>query len=821
LDEEKWIAAGNERRSHGTSGRTAVEAVRSAIEQEPGGEIGQDGLTGLIDLRFTGTLALPPQLFMQKKLKELNLYYNPQLSGALPLAIGALTELTWLNLSETAVTSLSVEAAKLTRLERLYWRVSKAPAATVRIPAAVFTSLPLECIMWFWGTCVEITARAPDEFDVFLPRVLMRKGEDLKNGDVQVFLRDGAAMALARKTAARVAAEELLDARTWIKAGNAPGVMGSAGAIEKVCKAINEEPDADIGPDGFTGTLSLRNTGWGIRALPPQIFAQTKLKVLNLYYNPQLSGALPPEIGALTEMRILTLSFTALSSLPVEAAKLTKLEGLYWHNSRAPGAAVRIPTAVFAALPSECTMSFEDTLVEVTAGAPGGFDVFLPRALTRKGDGLKNGDVLDFLSNGAAMALARKTAARVTAEELLDEETWIEAGNVRGAQGVRCRSAVEAIRKAIEAEPSGDVGPDGFTGTLYLCATGLRALPPQIFTQTQLEGLWLSGNPELSGGNLSGDAGALALAKGLPSCPSLQTLDFSHNDIGRVGAAALAEAMQACPSLEELLLEGNVIGDTATVLAEALRGHPSLKKLDLGGCKIGHLSAAALAEVMGTCPSFRKLYLSNNKIGDAGVIALDEGMQGHPNLQLLHLAKCIIGDTGALVLAEVMGTCPSLRKLYLSGNKIGEAGATALARGMRACLSLVEIHLSENKFGGAGEVALMDAARACPSLLDFWFTPSSLAKEAERNSILNAHERTRLQSRSATRCLLWCYEQLQCNPPLGNTASLRSVPHVLVLQIAALVRVPVAHPPSNAVQVAEAAREAQIELRSGGKNCND
>jgi hypothetical protein len=86
---------------------------------------------------------------------------------------------------------------------------------------------------------------------------------------------------------------------------------------------------------------------------------------------------------------------------PRRGAKLTNLEKLYWYNSKAPNATVRIPAAVFAALPPEC-IDFEDTRVAIT-GAPGGFDVVLSTALT---ENLKNRDVCDFLAafRGSAVA---------------------------------------------------------------------------------------------------------------------------------------------------------------------------------------------------------------------------------------------------------------------------------------------------------------------------------------------------------------------------------------------------------------------------------
>jgi Leucine Rich repeat len=150
-------------------------------------------------------------------------------------------------------------------------------------------------------------------------------------------------------------------------------------------------------------------------------------------------------------------------------------------------------------------------------------------------------------------------------------------------------------------------------------------------------------------------------------------------------------------------------------------------------------------------------------------------MRGHPNLQTLLLDSCEIGDEGAVALVEVMRSCPNLRELNLSDNKIGDAGVIALAEGLRASPSLQVLGLINNKYGvyenAAGD-ALVDGVEACPSLRRVddecdhvhWDLVDTLAE----------HKVTRAESRSATRCLLWCYEQLQSNLPVARTGNVAS-----------------------------------------------
>ena len=57
------------------------------------------------------------------------------------------------------------------------------------------------------------------------------------------------------------------------------------------------------------------------------------------------------------------------------------------------------------------------------------------------------------------------------------------------------------------------------------------------------------------------DKGVSALAKALPSCAQLATLDVSGNDIRTEGACALAKVLPSCAHLAVLDMSGDGISD--------------------------------------------------------------------------------------------------------------------------------------------------------------------------------------------------------------------------------------------------------------------
>jgi hypothetical protein len=244
----------------------------------------------------------------------------------------------------------------------------------------------------------------------------------------------------------QVAAEELADEETWIKGGNMRGSKGGNGtAVEAVRSAFAQEPGGIGAPNGLTGILNL--TGRGIRALPPQLFTQTKLTQLWLGGNPELCGDILPEIGALTELIELKLSATAVTALPVEAANLTALQRLDWREPKAPNATVRIPAVVFSTLPLRCTTNFRNARIAIT-GARGGFDVVLPAVLTNKGGFLKNNEVREFLAaSRTSKVAARPRWLRSMVVGMADAGKTTVVGKMAGTRGTLGTLKASALGK--------------------------------------------------------------------------------------------------------------------------------------------------------------------------------------------------------------------------------------------------------------------------------------------------------------------------------------------------------------------------------------
>jgi len=134
-------------------------------------------------------------------------------------------------------------------------------------------------------------------------------------------------------------------------------------------------------------------------------------------------------------------------------------------------------------------------------------------------------------------------------------------------------------------------------------------------------------------------------------------LDFSMQRWNSESAISLAKALPHCRSLESLDLQINAIGDRgATAVAEALQHCGSVRHLHLNANEIGDEGAKALAKMMPRCPLLNSMRLKYNRIGDAGAKALAKAIPNCNELELVYLYGNPISIVGGQVLQEAWDT---------------------------------------------------------------------------------------------------------------------------------------------------------------------
>lgn len=220
--------------------------------------------------------------------------------------------------------------------------------------------------------------------------------------------------------------------------------------------------------------------------------------------------------------------------------------------------------------------------------------------------------------------------------------------------------------------------------------------------------------------NMSGDGGAVALARLLPLSPSLRDLRFSATRAQRAGSLEFAKALSSLERLERLDLSDNTFKAAGGVaIAAALTRQRGLVAVNFRDAGLEDDGVTAIAQALaGNAVAARVLTtldVSGNDLTADSMRAFAHAVRKFPRLQELKLEENEIGSRGAKMLARVLRThAPALETLVASVNEIGASGATALAAAVAAKTAFVRLELDGNAISADGVariVALLEASK--------------------------------------------------------------------------------------------------------------
>lgn len=214
--------------------------------------------------------------------------------------------------------------------------------------------------------------------------------------------------------------------------------------------------------------------------------------------------------------------------------------------------------------------------------------------------------------------------------------------------------------------------------------------------------------------NMSGDDGAVAVAKLVDGAPGLVDFRFSGTRAGRTGSLAIATSLKPLNKLVKLDLVDNVLGEQGGAAIATFLSHakPPLKHLDLRDCSLGDEGFAPIATALIEAETIALMVLdvSGNELTAESAKALPVRIVA--NLETLAIEENELGSAGALELASViMRTNPNARltTVIASSNEIGSKAAVAICRVLAAaCPNLQTVQLDANCLKSAALEQLSD-----------------------------------------------------------------------------------------------------------------
>ncbi|KAI3890405.1 hypothetical protein MKX03_028227, partial [Papaver bracteatum] len=198
--------------------------------------------------------------------------------------------------------------------------------------------------------------------------------------------------------------------------------------------------------------------------------------------------------------------------------------------------------------------------------------------------------------------------------------------------------------------------------------------------------------------NALGEEGVRDFDALLKSQGNLEDLYLINADITSQAAKAVSELISSTKKLKILHFHYNMTGDEGAVhIAKVVEGSPALEDFRCSSTSLGEKGGISLVEAIQKCSNLKKIDLSDNMFGVKAGVALSKALSSHAGLTEIYLSGLNLGDEGAIALLEV---------LDLAGNAITPAAASALAACIAAKESLAKLKLSKNKLKDEGTILI-------------------------------------------------------------------------------------------------------------------
>ncbi|GAB9466267.1 Ran gtpase-activating protein 2 [Globisporangium polare] len=206
--------------------------------------------------------------------------------------------------------------------------------------------------------------------------------------------------------------------------------------------------------------------------------------------------------------------------------------------------------------------------------------------------------------------------------------------------------------------------------------------------------------------NMSGDGGAIALAKLLPLSPALRDLRFSATRAQRAGSLEFAKALSSLHKLERIDLSDNTFkAEGGIAIAAALKQQKNLVEVNLRDASIEDAGMTAIAKALSgsSAASLTALDVSGNDLTADSARVLAQAVRKFINLRALQVEENEIGSRGAKALAKAIKShTPLLEKLISNVNEIGTSGALALVDAIAGKAAFARIEIDGNAISSEG-----------------------------------------------------------------------------------------------------------------------
>ncbi|CAH0477432.1 unnamed protein product [Peronospora belbahrii] len=250
---------------------------------------------------------------------------------------------------------------------------------------------------------------------------------------------------------------------------------------------------------------------------------------------------------------------------------------------------------------------------------------------------------------------------------------------------------------------------------IYFCNNGISAAAAGVIAEEVLLFRGLDTPTKLETfhfyNNMSGDGGAIELAKLLPVSPRLKDLRFSATRAQREGSLAFATALTSLKKLEKLDLSDNTFkAQGAKAIAAAVEGMPNLVEINFRDAALEDDGMMAIADALrksGAAKIMTALDISGNDLTADSMPVLGQMLRVSGALRVLQMEENEIRSKGAKIIAKALKVgSPVLEQVVANSNEIGASGALALVMSVVDKKAFAKLHMDGNEISAEGVVRI-------------------------------------------------------------------------------------------------------------------
>ena len=220
--------------------------------------------------------------------------------------------------------------------------------------------------------------------------------------------------------------------------------------------------------------------------------------------------------------------------------------------------------------------------------------------------------------------------------------------------------------------------------------------------------------------NQLGKVGMQQLSKYLKQISSLKVLNVENTAAQDEGIRLLAQVFEALPHLSRLLVGDNALGNIGGIyVMRAIHKLPSLRVISLRHNNIDVEGTQEMSFYLNSCKTLEHIDLRGNVIEATGFEYVCKNISDLHDLQTIDVSHCWIGDAGLIMLSKHFGSLGKLSHILLDGNGLTDESFVYLFPQLRHTPHICYLSLRSNSLCAEGASALAEGLQHCKSSLTY------------------------------------------------------------------------------------------------------